>query len=171
MEDPKKQLTNRLIQLLEGLFTQVRPPISGEGSAPDLTMPQLKTLRLLSQGPQRMSDVASYLGVTLSSATSMIDRLVSKGLVERARDPEDRRVVTCRLSPLGREQVDRFWRIHRRNVELLAEALSPEDLGTVVRAMELIAGFLRKQVAKPSSHASETHGGGHKGSPGPSDGP
>lgn len=142
MDETKRQLTERLIALLERMFAQMRPGPTEWWPDLELTLPQFRTLRLLGQGPQRMSDIAAFLGVSMSSATSMIDRLVNKGVVERAHDPADRRVVTCRLTPLGSEHVDRFWRMGRRKAEALAEALTPQDLETVVRAMEIISAAL-----------------------------
>ena len=43
-----------------------------------------------------MSNLAESLGVPLSTATHTVDRLVAKGLVERNRSEEDRRVVEVR---------------------------------------------------------------------------
>ena len=82
--------------------------------------------------------ISNYLGGTLSAATSIIDRLVDKGLVERAPDPEDRRVVICRLTPTGREAVEQFWRIGRLRILSLAEKLDTGELEKVVQAMELL---------------------------------
>ena len=74
---------------------------------------------LLSQGSERMGSIAAYLGCTLTSATSMIDRLVDKGLVARSVDPRDRRVVMCRLTLHGEEEMPQFWSLNRvRYVEL-----------------------------------------------------
>ena len=72
------------------------------------------------------------------SRRSIIDRLVDKGLVERAPDPEDRRVVICRLTPTGREAVEAFWRIGRLRIVSLAEKLDNSELEKVVQAMELL---------------------------------
>ena len=67
-------------------------------------MPQVRTHDSCSAtGPKRMGDISTYLGRGMPSATSMIDRLVSKGLVERMADASDRRVVACRLTALGEE--------------------------------------------------------------------
>ena len=44
--------------------------------------------------------------VTSGTMTNRIDRLVSKGLVERLPDPSDRRGVLVRLTPAGRRRVD-----------------------------------------------------------------
>ena len=44
--------------------------------------------------------------VTSGTMTNRIDRLVTKGLVERLPDPADRRGVLVRLTPTGRRRVD-----------------------------------------------------------------
>ena len=56
-----------------------------------------------------MSGIAERLGVEMPSATTMITRLVGKGLVERQQDPADRRAVVCSLTQEGREAVEKFW--------------------------------------------------------------
>jgi DNA-binding MarR family transcriptional regulator len=56
-----------------------------------------------------MGSISTYLGSTVSSSTSIIDRLVDKNLVERIPDPEDHRVAVCRLTPQGRESIEQFW--------------------------------------------------------------
>ena len=54
------------------------------------------------QGPTRMGVLSEHLGRGLPSVTSMMDRLVKKGLVERVLDPSDRRVVACQLTDEGK---------------------------------------------------------------------
>jgi DNA-binding MarR family transcriptional regulator len=44
--------------------------------------------------------------VTSGTMTNRVDRLTSRGLVERLPDPDDRRGVLVRLSPSGRTTVD-----------------------------------------------------------------
>ena len=139
MEQPlKQQLTNRFVELAEQINQQMhcRPP--EEWSDLELTISQVRTLALLQQEPQRMGNISAYLGGTLSSATSIIDRLVDRGLVERSQDPDDRRVVICGLTPQGREAIEQFWRIARMSIVELAEQLDTAELETVVHAMELL---------------------------------
>lgn len=50
-----------------------------------------------------MSGLADAICLSLSSATGLIDRLVSKKLVKRDRSNEDRRVVQVELTDQGRE--------------------------------------------------------------------
>ena len=108
MESSKEALKERLLKTVELLRVGMINRSLEEWSEVELSFPQFRTVLLLSQGSKRMSEIASYFGKGLSSATSLIDRLVDKGLVERVSAPEDRRVVLCRLTLRGREEVDRF---------------------------------------------------------------
>ncbi len=141
MPDSKEQLTERFVELVESINQQFhsRPPGDGvEWSELELTMPQMRILCLLRQGHQRMGNIAAGLGISLSSATSIVDRLVEKGLVERAPDPEDRRVVLCRLTGKGTGEVERFWRIERQSIVEMVKPLTTAQLQTVVQAIELL---------------------------------
>ena len=107
----------------------------------DLTMPQVKTLFLLAEGPMRMRGVAKRLGVEMPSATTMIDRLAAKGLVERRQDLSgDRRAVVCTVTPTGRDVVEKFWTLRAaRELSLSPSALSKKELEKVVPALEILA--------------------------------
>ena len=85
-----------------------------------------------------MGNLASHLNISLSSATSMIDRLMEKDLVERAPAVNDRRVVMCQLTPKGRDEMDRFLRLHQLQFRDIAQRLSTPQLELVVRAMEIL---------------------------------
>src|SRR5215831_2237980 len=53
-----------------------------------------KALALLTQlGPLAAGEIASHTGLTTPSVTGLLDRLESKGMVRRVRDPHDRRRV------------------------------------------------------------------------------
>ncbi len=149
MEAERRQLTERLVAVMEQLHLRMRvhaPPEEWPGV--ELTMPQCRTLWLLGHGPQRMRDIAMCLGTGLPSATSMIDRLVSRGLVARDSDPMDRRVVICKLTPAGEQQVERLWRMGRMRAEHMAGLLSVEELKTVVNAFEVLLSALERQCPR-----------------------
>ena len=138
-ETRRQQLTEQFVVLVEQINQCMHSRSLEEWPDLELTTLQIKTLTLLQyQGPQRMGSISTYLGSTVSSSTSIIDRLVDKNLVERIPDPEDRRVVICRLTPRGQESIEQFWRIGRMKVVELAERLSTKELETVVHAMELL---------------------------------
>lgn len=68
----------------------------------DLTQPQVFTLwQLKESGPMTMGELSELISVTHGVATRMVDRLLKKGMVERRRDENDRRVVHISLTGLG----------------------------------------------------------------------
>jgi DNA-binding MarR family transcriptional regulator len=54
----------------------------------------------------RMADVSRALQVSRSGVTRLVDRLVARGLVERAACPSDRRVVYAGLTDDGRRALE-----------------------------------------------------------------
>lgn len=84
--------------------------------------------------------------VTSGTMTNRIDRLESRGLVQRMPDPADRRGVHVRLTPRGKERVDAALAdLLAREKELLS-ALTP-------RQQDSLSGLLRLLVTPFESQA------------------
>lgn len=149
MESAKNELAGQLVEYLERTYAGMQSEASEQWSEAELTLPQLRTLMMLSQRPQRMGAIAQHLNSSLSSATSMIDRLVDKGLVERVSSNEDRRVVACQLTASGQEEIGRFWSIGRVGMTRIADYLSVDELRTVVEAIKLLYEAGQKAFDSP----------------------
>ena len=83
-----------------------------------------------------MGAIAGALGIAVSATTTVVDRLVKRGLATRLSDPKDRRVVICELTEQGREAAERFWTIGHERLRLLADRLRAEELTGLVQAFE-----------------------------------
>lgn len=83
---------------------------------------QLQVLRLASGGPT-MSDVATRLGLSKSTATSLVDQLAAAGLVERTEDTGDRRRLVLSPTVRGQEKLSDFDAGVQRGVLVLLEAI------------------------------------------------
>ena len=154
MVSDHEKLVARFVELMEGMqfrhWPRQRAP--REWTELDLTMPQVRAVSFLSHGPQRMGAIATHLDVKLSSATSMVGRLVKRGVVERFQDPYDRRVVACRLTPAGEQALEVFLRFGRMKAESLARVLATDELRQVVPALLV----LNEATIRLESHAQET---------------
>ncbi len=105
----------------------------------ELSPVQAHVLRMLGYGPQPMSALAGYLACDASNVTGLVDRLESRGLVERRGAEHDRRVKLLALTEAGVE-------LRRRLMARMAQppaaitALSPADLRSLrdvmLRAVE-----------------------------------
>jgi len=133
----KQQIIEGLLKLAEQLFRELLPTVPKELLEMDITMPQLKTLLLLFlNGSMRMSDLASDLGVTLATATGLVDRMVERGIIIRQSQPEDRRVVLCQLSDSGQMMVSRLWESSKNRSRELLESLDTAKLQTFSEILE-----------------------------------
>ena len=154
MDSHKAELVEQLVEHWQRMRSATRAQGEPrEWSDLELTMTQARTLILLSQGPARMTQIASHFGRSMSSATTMIDRLVAKALVARTEDPADRRVVACRLTAAGDDAVEIFTRIGRLKIENIASSLTVDELEAVTGAIEILADAAKRpQEAGPSEN-------------------
>ena len=147
----RDSLSDRFVDAMQRMSGRMRPQSHSGWADLDLTMRQARTLFHLGEGPRRMREVAAFLGTGMPSATSMIDRLVKKGLVRRTEHSSDRRVVACELTVEGTEAVERFWRMRRARAESMADALTDEELEQVAPALDiLVRAIARLDSARPA---------------------
>jgi DNA-binding MarR family transcriptional regulator len=67
-----------------------------------LTLPQLRVLFAIRREPGiTTGDLARALGITVSTTSGLIAKLVERGLVERGSTPGDRRLLPLRLTSAG----------------------------------------------------------------------
>lgn len=120
-----------------------------------ISMPQAKTLYLVvASGSLHMSELAARLGVTLSTVSGLVDRLVEAGLVERHEDPADRRQTFLTPTGRGSELVERFHELNVAHLRALLERLEEPDLTAVEHAFRLLAR-VAAEAAVPSSGPSQ----------------
>lgn len=109
----------------------------------DLSMAQVKGLMAIGKtGEPSVGDVAKELGIGLSAASQIVDRLVKAGLVARQPHPNDRRVTQCVLTEPG----DTLLRQLQTGPRLLREwldQLDPEDLASLERGLGALARHAR----------------------------
>jgi DNA-binding MarR family transcriptional regulator len=125
----------------------------------DLSRHQLRALFMLARhGPMAVGRLAGATGASLASASSLADRLVRAGYLERQADPDDRRRVLLVASERGRALVEQVMTRYRARFDQLVEAMSPEGraaleagLTELVRAADELG--LRSDIASHGDHA------------------
>ncbi|MDJ0315409.1 MarR family transcriptional regulator [Arthrobacter sp. H35-D1] len=91
-------------------------------------------------GPMRASEVTSATMLSGASTTKNADRLLKRGLIERLHWEHDGRVVLMKLTPLGKELVDReFPKFLERDRDMLAGLSAKEEaqLAALLRKVAL----------------------------------
>lgn len=104
-----------------------------------ITMGQAKALFVLTaRHEMHMSALAAELGISLSTCSGLVERLVEQELVERHHDPGDRRHVVVRVSTQGAALVDRFRELNGQRLAWLLQGLDLDDLAALARVISLL---------------------------------
>ena len=122
----------------------------------DITMPQAKLLYLIgAAGELHMSEIVGRLGVSLSTVSGLVDRVVDHGLATRREDPADRRQVVVGLTPEGADFIDRFRELNARQMRDMLAVLDATELEQVRSALAALdRAATRLATASRSSTAA-----------------
>ena len=101
----------------------------------DLTIKEMHAIDAITMyNHQTISQVAEKLHLTPGTMTSMADRLIRKGYVERIRDKDDRRIVRLRLTKRGRVLYRAHRAFHNMMVERFLKGMNDEEMKVVKNA-------------------------------------
>lgn len=119
----------------------------------DVTMAQMKALYLVAaHGSLHISALAELLGVTLSTGSGLVDRLVDQGLLDRRQHEVDRRHVVASLTPAGGALLERMRELSTRRVRSMLGELDDADLAALDR---ILTSFIRQTpVATPAKEGT-----------------
>jgi DNA-binding MarR family transcriptional regulator len=97
----------------------------------------------------RPGELLSVSLLTSGAITNRIDRVEAQGLVERRRDPNDRRGVVVRLTPAGRKLADAAIALHFEQLRPLMSPLSPAEFKTAGALLARLLHSLELPAAEP----------------------
>lgn len=89
-----------------------------------LTVPQFMILTYANAQGVALSEISSRMLCDNSNLTGIVDRLISKGFVERRPDPQDRRVSLICLTEAGAEKLRQIRPRHHAGVHRRMRTLS-----------------------------------------------
>ena len=104
-----------------------------------LTLPQLRILFQVRRSPGvTISQLARTVGITVSTTSGLVAKLVNAGLVTRGQVSEDRRRIPLDLTEAGRALAGELTEYSQPFVDRLAETLG-DDLERVIAALDSLA--------------------------------
>ncbi|MGQ7844766.1 MarR family winged helix-turn-helix transcriptional regulator [Granulosicoccus sp. 3-233] len=111
----------------------------------DLTAMQWQPLYIIANGLATTSaEVARRMQVDTGAVTRMVDRMEQKGLVERVRCQQDRRVVNLQVTGLGRQSASVV-------PEALCKVLNDHLQGFSAEEADTLKGFLLRMLENGSA--------------------
>jgi DNA-binding MarR family transcriptional regulator len=132
-----------IVDRIMGLSRRIKRMMEETCAEHGLTWGEWKVLGYLHRkaGPARRASpgqLAEHLELSSGAMTNRLDRLEEAGLIERLRDPDDRRGVQVELTAAGRVAYEQTTTAQAEKESLVASALSArekKDLNALLRRM------------------------------------
>ena len=102
--------------------------------------------------PTPLSQLASHMGVTVSTMSIAVDRLVRQGYVVRDRAESDARVRHVRLTTAGERLRAAQKVLEPQLVRAMLSRLSPTERRDALRGLELLGTAAREQTKERRSN-------------------
>lgn len=154
----RPDVVDQIMEQLAPLIARQRKALAQAGSYRQISSTHLHVLYMLvSRGAMPMSRLADQLHVSLPNVTGIVERMVEKGLVERTRPEDDRRVVQVRITDAGRQVLDEIDTVKRQEMANVICRLTPEQQDRALRAftdMRIATEQLADEETQPEANES-----------------
>lgn len=118
----------------------------------ELTVPQFMILNYANADGVPLSDISARMLCDNSNLTGIVDRLISKGFVERRPDPQDRRVSLICLTSEGAEKLRRIKPRHHARVSRRMRSLSQGQVQELRSLLQQLYEGLQVAPREDESH-------------------
>jgi DNA-binding MarR family transcriptional regulator len=156
------EIVDRILDQLTPLVARQRKALVQQGCFRQISSTHLHVLYMLvSGGALPMGKLADQLDVSLPNVTGIIERMVERGLVERTRNDDDRRIVEVGITDAGRRVIDEIDMVKRQEMANVISRLTPEEQERALRAFTdlRIASeqLAREEEQRPTQSAPHSH--------------
>jgi len=142
----KKENIESIIGLINNLMLSTKAHEPHPWLHLELTREQLRVMFLLSfKGRSSPGEVAASFGVPKANVTSIIDRLVEKGLISRQENPDDRRSYILSLTEEGKSQVERLREIGAAKIKGVLKRMPDSALTSLQMGLEALIKALEEE--------------------------
>jgi DNA-binding MarR family transcriptional regulator len=149
MAPTPEECAHELIDVIPDVIQVIRAEVRRQRGR-DLSILQLRALVYLDRNPgATLSAVAEHVGLTLSSMSTQVSKLVQRKLVERNESPHDRRFVTLTLTPSGEAHLQEARRGAESTLAVRCKEWSPSERATVVQAMAILRDRFSTPIPEP----------------------
>jgi len=99
---------------------------------------------LMHHDDMKVSDIAKQLDLSNSTVSGIVDRLVERGIVDRKRSEEDRRVVMVSLAQCHRQPLKKHFEVITKRLNKVMDFGSEQELDDIAKALDKLQELFEK---------------------------
>lgn len=146
--DINAALNEILVKLIRNITVMEERSLK-RGEYKNVTVNDMHVIEAIGRGePKNMTAVARTLAVTTGTLTISVNSLVKKGLVERVRSEEDRRVVLVSLSESGKQAYEYHQKFHKELVDTVLKELGEGEKEVLAKALCSLSEYFQRCMEK-----------------------
>ncbi len=146
---PAQECASAVLEVVPSVMDSLRGAMRVQAGE-QMSIPQFRCLNFIAGNPGcSVGAAAAFLGVTMPTASAMVDRLVRAGSVATCADAQDRRRARLTLTDAGRTQLRTIRRGARVEVARALSACTGDELRTVGEALAVLNRVFQSESNQP----------------------
>lgn len=149
MDKDIREINNILVNIFNLVEKLEEESVQGS-SFENVSITEVHTIKAIGGGrPRTMTHVANVLGISVSTLTTAVNRLVKKGLVVRSKDQADKRIVRIALTEEGMKVLERHDDFHG---DMISEAVKDLSYNEKRRLVDVLGGIDRYLTTRAAGY-------------------
>ena len=134
-----------MLTLIKRIMSLIKQSFESDLKKMHVTESQILVMRVLNHyGDMKVSDISRKLDLSNSTVSGIIDRLVEKGIVQRKRSEEDRRIVMISLAEDYCQPVKKHLNAFTQKMGMALSGTSEEDFDFILEGLEKLKTILEE---------------------------
>ncbi len=139
------RLNDEIAELIFALSRKLKDEMSFDSDTAQLTILQIHALIFIHKlGSITMTEIANHFKISLPTATSLSNKLVTTKLITRQNDKEDRRIVKLVLTQKGEELLKEVMKQRNQKITRMLSYLSQEEKLQLLYIMKNLVANIQK---------------------------
>lgn len=146
LQDLWSNPSERILDLLKAVHKLYRDQIYQKSRQYGFTGPQIGLIIRLNKNPYiTLKEMSEYLGLSKSTVSGIVDRLVDKGVVIREIPEDNRRIVRLSLSPDFQKNKNVLKELANKYINDSLKGASAEDLDKIITGLEILHRLIKTE--------------------------
>ena len=120
--------SREVVEIMPQIYREFAKREDNDLTTGKISFPQMVALVCVSKKScVNMKCIANSLGIKMSSASTLVYRLIREKMLTRRHDEKDRRIVQIRLTPKGNKVINQILRQKQRSIRAVFSVLTEKE--------------------------------------------